>query len=156
MQDSRYQAPRAHILLVERNQGALELLETMLCWKGYQVTTAADGLDGLNKFHNGNFQLILTNLSTPKISGWELCRRVKNTEPSVPVALVTGLDFGASLDHSPFDVIFPEPFQFDEFQCLVDSLIQCRAAAEEKQGPKTGASAGPLDSEALSNAISQI
>lgn len=156
MQSSGYQSPRAHILLVERNQGALELLETMLCWKGYQVTTAADGLDGLEKFHKGNFQLILTNLSTPKISGWELCRRVKNTEPSVPVALVTGLDFGASLDHSPFDVIFPEPFQFDEFQCLVDSLIQCKAAAEEEQPPENGTSAGSVNSETLGNAFSQV
>ena len=139
MHNSSYQSPRAHILLVERNQGALALLETMLCWKGYQVTTAADGLDGLEKFRHGHFQLILTNLSTPRISGWELGRIVKDTKPSVPVALVTGLDFGASPDHSPFDAIFPEPLQFDEFQCLVDSLIECKDTGVGKQGPPNGA-----------------
>ena len=139
MHNTNYQPPRAHILLVERNQGALELLETMLCWKGYQVTTAADGLDGLEKFRHGHFQLILTNLSTPRISGWELGRIVKDTKPSVPVALVTGLDFGASsLDHCPFDAIFPEPFQFDELQCLVDSLIECKDATVDTQGPLNG------------------
>ena len=139
MHNSSYESPRAHILLVERNQGALELLETMLCWKGYRVTTAADGLDGLEKFRHGHFHLILTNLSTPKISGWELGRIVKDTEPSVPVALVTGLDFGASPDHSPFDAIFPEPFQFDEFQCLVDTLIECEDAGADTQVPPNGA-----------------
>ena len=138
MQNSNYQSPRAHILLVERNQGALELLETMLCWKGYRVTTAADGLDGLEKFRHGHFQLILTNLSTARISGWELGRIVKDTEPSVPVALVTGLDFGTSPDHSPFDAIFPEPLQFDEFQCLVDSLIECKDAGASKQRTSNG------------------
>jgi two-component system response regulator VanR len=97
----------------------------MLCWKGYQVTTAADGLDGLEKFRHGQFQLILTNLSTPTISGWELGRIVKSSESSVPVALITGLDFGASLDHSPFDAIIAEPFPLDELRCVVDSLLEC-------------------------------
>lgn len=126
MQSSAFVSTRGHILLVERNQGALELLKTMLCWKGYQVTTAADGLDGLEKFRHGQFHLILTNLSTPSISGWELGRIVKSSEAAVPVALVTGLDFGASPDHSPFDAIFAEPFPFDELQGVVDSLLECR------------------------------
>jgi two-component system response regulator VanR len=125
MQGSAFVSPRGHILLVERNQGALELLKTMLCWKGYQVTTAADGLDGLEKFRHGQFQLILTNLSTPSISGWELGRIVKSSKASVPVALITGLDFGASLDHSPFDAIIPEPFPLDKLQGLVDGLLEC-------------------------------
>ena len=139
MQNSSYQSSRAHILLVERHQGALELLETMLGWRGYRVTKAVDGLDGLEKFRHGHFHLVFTNLSTPRISGWELGRIVKNSEPSVPVALVTGLDFGASPDHSPFDAILPEPFQFDEFHCLVDSLIECEDEGIGKQRSVNGA-----------------
>jgi two-component system response regulator VanR len=126
MQSSAFVSPRGHILLVEKNRGALELLKTMLCWKGYRVTTAADGLDGLEKFRHGQFQLILTNLSTPSLSGWELGRIVKSSETSVPVALVTGLDFGTSPDHSPFDAIIAEPFPLDELQCVVDSLLECK------------------------------
>ena len=125
MRNTTFQSPRAHILLVERNRGALELLETLLCWRGYRVTTAVDGRDGLEKFRHGHFQLILTNLSTPSISGWELGRIVKKSESSVPVALVTGLDFGDRPDHSPFDAIIHEPFPFDDIECVVDSLIEC-------------------------------
>lgn len=146
MHNSSYQSPRAHILLVERNQGALELLETILCWQGYRVTTAADGLDGLEKFRHGHFHLILTNLSPPRMSGWELGRIVKNTNPSMPVALVTDLDFGASPDHSPFDAIFPEPFQCDEFQCLLDSLMECEDADVGKEGPPNGAQPSAVNS----------
>jgi len=126
MQNSTFPSPRAHILLVERNRGALELLATMLCWRGYRVTTAVDGRDGLEKFRHGQFQLILTNLSTASISGWELGRIVKMSESSVPVALVTGLDFGDRPDHSPFDAIIPEPFPFDDLEGVVNSLIGCR------------------------------
>ena len=133
MRNSTYQSPRAHILIVERNQGALALLENMLCWKGYKVTTAADGLDGLEKFRHGRFNLILTNLSTPRISGWELGRIIKECKPSVPVALVTGLDFDTRPDDSPFDAIIPVPFHFDELQCVLDSLIQCNDMSNEQQ-----------------------
>ena len=135
MQSSAFVSPRGHILLVERNQGALELLKTMLRWKGYQVTTAADGLDGLEKFRHGQFQLILTNLSTPSISGWELGRIVKSSEASVPVALITGLDFGASLDNSPFDAIIAEPFLLDELRCVVDSLLECTHGRADESFP---------------------
>ena len=126
MQTATLVSPRAHILLVEKNRGALALLETMLCRKGYQVTTAADGLDGLEKFRLGQFNLILTNLSTSRISGWELGRIVKSSPSSVPVALITGLDFGTRPDHSPFDAIIAEPLPFDELECMVNSLIECR------------------------------
>jgi CheY-like chemotaxis protein len=126
MQNSTLESPRAHILLVERNRGALACLEMMLCWKGYQVTIAADGLDGLEKFRLGQFNLIFTNLSTSRISGWELGRIVKSSPSSVPVALITGLDFGTRPDNSPFDAIIPEPLPFDDLECMVNSLIACR------------------------------
>ena len=126
MQNPTFESPRAHILLVERNRGALACLETMLCWQGYQVTIAADGLDGLEKFRLGQFHLIFTNLSTSRISGWELGRIVKSSPSSVPVALITGLDFGTRPDNSPFDAIIPEPLPFDDLECMVNSLIECR------------------------------
>ena len=135
MQNTTFQSPRAHILLVERNRGALELLEAMLCWRGYRVTTAADGRDGLEKFRHGHFQLILTNLSTPSISGWELGRIVKKSESSVPVALVTGLDFGDRPDHSPFDAIINEPVPFEDLEGMVDSLIDCWNGGAREASP---------------------
>ncbi len=142
MQNSTLESPRAHILLVERNRGALALLETMLCWKGYRVTTAVDGLDGLEKFRLGQFNLILTNLSTSRISGWELGRIVKSSPSSVPVALITGLDFGTRPDHSPFDAIIAEPFPFDELECMVNSLIECRNGGA---APANSAKSVPLE-----------
>jgi two-component system chemotaxis response regulator CheY len=135
MQNSTIESPRAHILLVERTRGALALFETMLCWKGYRVTTAIDGLDGLEKFRLGQFNLILTNLSTSRISGWELGRLVKSSPSSVPVALITGLDFGTRPDHSPFDAIIGEPFPFDELECMVNSLIECRNGGTAEPNP---------------------
>jgi CheY-like chemotaxis protein len=132
MQNTTLPSPRAHILLVARNRGALELLESMLSWRGYRVTTAVDGRDGLEKFQDGHFQLILTNLSTPSISGWELGRIVKKSESSIPVALVTDIDFGDRPDHSPFDAIIPEPIPFDDLEYVVDSLIDCQNGGARK------------------------
>ena len=132
MHNGTSKAFRAHILVIDKNQDALQLLETMLGWRGYRVTTAADGLEGLEKFRHGRFQLVLTNLSTPRMSGWELGRIVKKSSPSIPVALVTGLDFDNSSDHSPFDAIIPKPIHLEDFHCLVDSLIGCEDAEVKK------------------------
>ncbi len=139
MENSAGQSPRGHILIVGRNQGDLALLENMLGWKGYRVTTAVDGHDGLEKFRRGCFNLILTNLSTPRISGWELGRIVKESSPSVPVALVTGLVFDTRPDQSPFDAIIPVPFHFDEFHFVVDSLIQCNYISGKESSPQESA-----------------
>ena len=130
MQDSTFQSAQTHILVVDQNRDSLTYFETILGWRGYRVTTAADGLDGLEKFRHGQFQLILTDLSTPRMSGWELGRLVKESDPSLPVALVTGFDFGVRPDHSPFDAIIPKPFHFKEFQGVVDALLRCRDRLE--------------------------
>jgi CheY-like chemotaxis protein len=132
MHSGKSKASRAHILLIDQNQDALQLLESMLGWRGYRVTTAVDGLDGLEKFQHGHFQLILTNLSTPRMSGWELGRIVKQSSPTIPVALVTGLSFDNNPDHSPFDAIISKPIHLEDFHCLVDSLIGCEDAEVKK------------------------
>jgi DNA-binding response OmpR family regulator len=128
MRTSVYPPAQVNILLIDQNPEALALLKTLLsCTSGYRVTTAEDGLDGLDKFRRGNFQLILTDLSTRRISGWELGRIVKKTSPAARVALVTGWDFGAEPDNSPFDAIIPKPFHIDEFRGVVDALIRCNS-----------------------------
>ncbi|UCG12693.1 MAG: response regulator [Deltaproteobacteria bacterium] len=131
MRNSTSRAPQAHILVVEQNQETLVLLAALLASKGYRVTTAADGLDGLEKFSNDRYQLILIDLSTPLMSGWELGRIVKQREPSVPVALVTGLDFGSKPDHFPFDAIIRRPFRFDDLHHVVDSLIRRKGSLQK-------------------------
>jgi CheY-like chemotaxis protein len=130
MQDGTFQPVQAHILVIDQNRDSRKYFETILGWRGYRVTTAADGLDGLEKFRHGQFQLILTDLSTPLMSGWELGRLVKESDPSLPVALVNGFDFGLRPDHSPFDAIIPKPFHFEEFHLLVDELLQCKDQLE--------------------------
>jgi CheY-like chemotaxis protein len=114
---------QARILVVAQDRDNLEVLRTMLSSRGYQVTTAEDARDGLERARAGNFHLILTDLSTAGISGWELGRIIKENLPSQPVALVTGWEFGGRPDHSPFDVIISKPFSFEEFRGLVDSLV---------------------------------
>jgi len=123
MENGSVRNAQARILVVARNQDTLEVMRAMLAARGYQVTTAEDALDGFERAREGNFHLILTDLTTAGISGWELGRIIKETIPSQPVALVTGWEFGGTPDHSPFDAIISKPFSFEEFRGLVDSLV---------------------------------
>jgi CheY-like chemotaxis protein len=123
MENGSVRNAQARILVVARNRDTLEVMRATLAARGYQVTTEEDALDGLERARAGNFQLILTDLSTAGISGWELGRIIKETLPSQPVALVTGWEFGGRPDHSPFDAIISKPFSFEEFRGVVDSLV---------------------------------
>ena len=91
------------------------------------MTTAVDGLDGLEKFRHGHFHLILTNLSTARISGWELGRIVKNSYTfECQWHLLPAWILVPARSTPPSMQSIPEPFQSDEFQCLVDSLLECK------------------------------
>ena len=79
------------ILLVEDNEMNRDMLSRRLQKKGYDVLIAVDGDEGVRMSLSGNPDLILMDMSLPKIDGWEATRRIK-AEPataSVPVIALT-------------------------------------------------------------------
>lgn len=105
------------ILLVEDEAGIVQFLQQGLEEEGYEITSASDGLIGLELSQNENFDLIILDWMLPKMSGLELCKafRIKNTV--TPIIFLTakdsvqetieGLKAGAN------DYI-KKPFSFDE------------------------------------------
>jgi len=57
---------------------------------GTTVETAADGREGLSKFHAGKFDLVLVDRAMPEINGDQLTEAIKELDPDMPVILVTG------------------------------------------------------------------
>jgi DNA-binding response OmpR family regulator len=105
------------ILIVEDETGIVQFLQQGLEEEGYEVTSASDGLKGLELTQKENFDLIILDWMLPKMSGLDLCKafRIKNTV--TPVIFLTakdsvqetieGLQAGAN------DYI-KKPFSFDE------------------------------------------
>jgi diguanylate cyclase (GGDEF)-like protein len=99
--------PKLHLLLVEDEPTQRKLVERQLQRAGYNVETASNGEEALEKIVSGQFQLLLTDWEMPGMDGRTLCRRVR--EANLPTYLyillltshsstddvVAGLDAGA-------------------------------------------------------------
>ena len=67
----------AKILLVEDNEMNRDMLSRRLERKGYQVTMAVDGREGVAMATSGQYDLVLMDMSLPEIDGWEATRQLR-------------------------------------------------------------------------------
>lgn len=80
-----------HLLVVDDSLSARKTLATLLSDSGYQVSTAIDGLDALDKVRSDPPELILTDLEMPRMTGMELAAIIRNSKQfsNIPVIMIT-------------------------------------------------------------------
>jgi DNA-binding NtrC family response regulator len=78
------------ILVVDDERNIRDGLAEYLSLGGYQVATAADGKEGIERIDGGDIDLVITDLKMPKVSGEEVLRHVAGHYPTVPVIILTG------------------------------------------------------------------
>ncbi|MCG5059013.1 MAG: response regulator transcription factor [Limnoraphis sp. WC205] len=111
-----------HILLVEDEEALAQFLKQELTYEGYEVSVEKDGMNGLVTARESNPDLIILDWMLPRLSGIEICRRLRASHNHVPIILltakdevsdrVTGLDSGA-------DDYIIKPFSLEEFLARV-------------------------------------
>jgi two-component system phosphate regulon response regulator PhoB len=118
-----------HIVVVEDEKDILEIIEYNLLRDGYQVSTAMDGISGLDMVRREKPDLVLLDLMLPKMDGLELCKVLKSESMtrSIPIIVVTareeendvvsGLDLGA-------DDYVTKPFSTKELLARVHSVLR--------------------------------
>ncbi|HEV7905081.1 MAG TPA: response regulator [Pyrinomonadaceae bacterium] len=79
------------ILLVEDNEMNRDMLSRRLARKGYEVSIAVDGRQGVEMAQSAAPDLILMDMSLPVLDGWEATRQLKNTDATrhIPVIALT-------------------------------------------------------------------
>lgn len=80
-----------NLLLVEDEKAIQKVLYEPLVYAGYNVTTASDGLEGINAFHAEHFDLCLLDIMLPKIDGYTVCEMIRQ-ESQIPIIFLTALD----------------------------------------------------------------
>ena len=80
------------VLVVEDEEGVREVVSRMLERLGFQVITAVDGIDALDRLddHDGSVAAVLLDLSMPRMSGHEALEQIRERMPEVPVVLMSG------------------------------------------------------------------
>jgi signal transduction histidine kinase len=101
------------ILVVDDEDLVREVIMVYLMEDNHEVVTAENGLDGLEKFKAGKFDVVLTDRSMPEMNGDQFALEVKQLDPTMPVILLTG--FGDLMtdegDRPPgIDEIVSKPF----------------------------------------------
>ena len=76
------------ILVVDDDANICELLRLYLTKEGYQVTTAGDGEEGLEKFNQIKPDMVLLDVMMPRMDGLEVCRRIRKAG-NTPVMMLT-------------------------------------------------------------------
>ena len=114
---------KAKILVIEDEEEVRKLLAAILTENGHEVEVAFDGLQGIELFERQRFDLVLTDLGMPGLSGWQVAKKVKSIDEKVPVALITG--WNVKLDESEMkksgvDLVIQKPFQVSQVIRLVE------------------------------------
>jgi CheY-like chemotaxis protein len=78
----------ARILLVEDNEMNRDMLSRRLTRRGYDVTMAVDGRQGVEMARSGAYDLILMDMSLPEIDGWEATRRLRAAPETQTVPII--------------------------------------------------------------------
>jgi DNA-binding NtrC family response regulator len=80
----------AKVLLVEDDPVLARIYSCALAAAGYVVDHAADGAQGFERLLAGSYDVIVTDLCMPRLSGFDLLEEVRRRRPEVPVVMVTG------------------------------------------------------------------
>jgi DNA-binding response OmpR family regulator len=123
------------ILVVEDDLKILRGLEMNLKFEGYAVLTAVEGHDGLKKAVESPLDLLLLDLMLPGLSGYDICRKVREQKPDVPIIMLTAkgqeIDKVAGLDLGADDYV-TKPFGVSELMARIRALLR-RCEPKEKE-----------------------
>ena len=116
----------AKVLVVEDNDINRELFKGYLDEMGHKAVLAADGKEMLPLLDQGPFDLVITDLSMPGISGWQVAEKVKKQTPRVPVILISGWAIqqdDTRIRESGVDFVLQKPCTLKDFQDVVNKAL---------------------------------
>ena len=129
-------SPPAKILIADDNQQNVELLEAYLADIDCEIRTAADGEQTLERVRTDPPDLILLDIMMPKISGFEVCRKLKNAEATrdIQILMITALNQVGDIERAVqagTDDFLIKPVNKLELILRVKSLLRVRRLQNE-------------------------
>ncbi|MCY9517238.1 response regulator transcription factor [Paenibacillus apiarius] len=130
-----------HILIIEDEVKIARVIKLELEHEGYTVDIEHSGTEGLRKYNEGQWDLVLLDVMLPGLNGLEVLRRIRAAEDLTPIILITardsvpdkvsGLDMGAN------DYI-TKPFQIEELLARIRACLRIRQQLQKDVGQQEG------------------
>ena len=116
----------AHILVVEDRESLRRMLERALEQEGYRVSTCADGEQAADRLAEESFDLVLTDLKLPGMSGIEVLRASREAQPRLPVVVLTAFGtVGTAVEAMKLGAadFLEKPVEIEDLFRRVESLL---------------------------------
>jgi DNA-binding response OmpR family regulator len=118
------------LLIIDDNKEILSIFKDFFIKKRYEVFSASDGLEGLKllETEEQGFDLVITDLVMPNISGVALISIIKKRFPDTPVIAITGWGEHpeALATEAQADQVLEKPFELSELDKAVNELISSK------------------------------
>jgi DNA-binding response OmpR family regulator len=114
------------ILVADDDFGMRDLLSEVLSTSGFRVTVAKDGVDSLDQMKNHQFDLLITDVSMPGLTGLEVLKKMKEEGRNEQVIVMTGDPIRHSElgnDLQPVHTLLQKPFRIRSFLDVVNSVL---------------------------------
>jgi two-component system cell cycle response regulator CpdR len=113
------------ILYVEDNAIVREITSELLAQDRREIVTCATAEEALKEFAAEPFDLVITDVSLPVMSGIELARSILELKPHVPIILASGYDLDFAIENWTSNVrSIIKPFDAAEIEALMSELIR--------------------------------
>ena len=131
---------KKHVLVVDDEKSIVDILKVNLERGGYEVSTAMDGEEGLEKALSKDIDLVLLDVMLPRMDGFEVCKKIRQ-KSEVPIVMLTarseeidkilGLELGA-------DDYVTKPFSVRELMARVKANLRRTVSQSEEKEPSGG------------------
>lgn len=118
---------QVRILVVDDEEMIRDMLSDMFSSMGYKVKVARDGQVAIAQIENEPFEIVITDLKMPGMSGLELLQRVQKINPDICVLIITGYSTIESAVNAmklgAYDYIC-KPFELDEMKVIIEKAVE--------------------------------
>jgi len=126
-----------HILVVEDDLEIQQTLKELLTLYGHTLVVVGDGETGLVELKFRAFDLMITDLGLPGMSGWDLAMASERYQTSMPIVAISSWQGNEAVDKIAkcgIDVIIWKPFRFNQILDAIDRLcpFPARPIADRK------------------------
>ena len=113
------------ILVIEDDADVLNMLIKHLTYLGYTVLSATDGMEGLKLLESGGYDLVITDIVMPFVSGVGVVTALKEKHPSIPVIAITGYgkEPEAAALEKRADLVLAKPVRIAELKKHIEALL---------------------------------
>ena len=137
MKDLRKSDSFFRILIIEDDEEMRSLLEDVLDEEGFKTESASNGSEGLRKLSKESFDLILTDIRMPGLTGLDILPVIKRLQPEASVIVITA--FGNEEIHrrsveKGAAGYLEKPIHMDKLKTLVHEMVSSKGKIDKKLG----------------------